>query len=242
MNESLAVLVRSIVAFFSLLIFTRILGKEQISQLTFFDYVLGITIGSIAGTLSTDLTSKAFPHWIGLLTWVALGFLLEIICMKSRYAAKFLEGEPTIVIMNGKIMEKALKKMQMRATDIMALLRNQGAFDLNQVEFAIMEPNGGLSVSKKAEHLPLTPKDMNIPVTSSGISTELIYDGIIIDENLRQMNKSKKWLMNELQKHGISSEKEVFFAALNSDGSLYIDEYKDKIKKVTDIGDYDGPF
>ena len=227
MNEGLVVFVRSIIAFFSLLIFTRLLGKEQISQLTFFDYVLGITIGSIAGTLTTDLSSRALPHWIGLLTWAALGYLLEIISLKSRYAAKYLEGEPTIVIMNGKIME---------------LLRNKDVFDVNQVDFAIMEPNGQLSVLKKPEHLPLTPKDMNIQVTPSGIAVELIYDGVIIEENLRQMGKTRDWLMKELRKHGISDETEVFFAALNSAGSFYIDKYRDHIRKITDIGDYKGPY
>ena len=102
MNEGLVVLVRSIIAFFSLLIFTRIIGKEQISQLTFFDYVLGITIGSIAASLTTDLSSSAWPHWVGLITWAALGYLMEIVTLKWRYAAKVLEGEPVIVIITEK--------------------------------------------------------------------------------------------------------------------------------------------
>jgi uncharacterized membrane protein YcaP (DUF421 family) len=150
LNEGLVVLVRSIIAFFSLLIFTRIIGKEQISQLTFFDYVLGITIGSIAASLTTDLSSRAWPHWVGLITWAALGFLMEIITLKWRYAAKVLEGEPDIVIMNGKILEKTLKKSKYRVSDILELLRNQGVFDLNEVSYAIMESNGRLSVTEKA--------------------------------------------------------------------------------------------
>lgn len=242
MNEGLVVLVRSIIGFFSLLIFTRIIGKEQISQLTFFDYVLGITIGSIAASLTTDLSSRAWPHWIGLITWAALGYLMEIVTLKWRYAAKVLEGEPVIVIMNGKIMEKALKKAKYRVSDILELMRNQGVFDPNEVDFAIIESNGRLSILKKAEHLPLTPKDMNIPVKNSGISTELIYDGILIEENLRQLNKDKEWLMNELNEHGISNISEVFLVTLNPEGSIYIDKYDDHITKVTDIGDYKGPF
>lgn len=242
MNEGLVVLVRSIIGFFSLLIFTRIIGKEQISQLTFFDYVLGITIGSIAASLTTDLSSRAWPHWIGLITWAALGYLMEIVTLKWRYAAKVLEGEPVIVIMNGKIMEKALKKAKYRVSDILELMRNQGVFDPNEVDFAIIESNGRLSILKKAEHLPLTPKDMNIPVKNSGISTELIYDGILIEENLRQLNKDKEWLMNELNEHGINNISEVFLVTLNPEGSIYIDKYDDHITKVTDIGDYKGPF
>lgn len=242
LNEGLVVLVRSIIGFFSLLIFTRIIGKEQISQLTFFDYVLGITIGSIAASLTTDLSSRAWPHWIGLITWAALGYLMEIVTLKWRYAAKVLEGEPVIVIMNGKIMEKALKKAKYRVSDILELMRNQGVFDPNEVDFAIIESNGRLSILKKAEHLPLTPKDMNIPVKNSGISTELIYDGILIEENLRQLNKDKEWLMNELNEHGINNISEVFLVTLNPEGSIYIDKYDDHITKVTDIGDYKGPF
>lgn len=220
MNEGLVVAVRSVIGFFSLLIFTRIIGKEQISQLTFFDYVLGITIGSIAASLTTDLSSRAWPHWIGLLSWAALGYLMELITLKWRYAAKYLEGEPTIVIMNGKIMEKSLKKMKYRVSDIMALLRNKGVFDLNQVDFAIIKPNGQISVLKKPEHMPLTPKDMQIKVMPNGISTELIYDGIIIEENLTQLNKDKAWLLKELNKQGIKDVSEVFLATLNPAGSL----------------------
>ncbi|HHU48723.1 MAG TPA: DUF421 domain-containing protein [Clostridiales bacterium] len=242
MAEGLVVIVRGIIGFFTLLIFARLLGKEQISQLTFFDYVLGITIGSIASELTVDLSSRAWSHWVGLATWAALGFLLEIITLRWRFAAKFIEGEPTIVIMNGKIMENALKKMQLRVSDILQLLRNKDVFDLQQVDFAVLEPNGQLSVLKKPEHRNLTPKDMNIATEATGISTELIYDGIIIEENLRQLNKDKKWLADELKKHGLEDASEAFIVTLNPAGSLYIDKYEDHIKKITDIGDYKGPY
>ena len=181
----MVVLVRSIIGFFTLLIFAKLLGKQQISQLAFFDYVLGITIGSIAASLTTDLSSRAWPHWIGLLVWAVLGYLMEYITMKWRYAAKYIGGEPTIVIMNGKIMEDALRKMKYTVSDVMELLRNKDIFDLTQVDFAIIEPNGQLSVLKKPEYEPLTAKDMNITKTSTGISTEIIYDGILIQENLK---------------------------------------------------------
>lgn len=242
MNEGLVVFVRAIIAFFSLLIFAKLLGKEQISQLTFFDYILGITIGSIATEVTVDLSSRAWPHWVGLFTWAALSYIMEVVSLKWRYAAKIIEGEPTIVIMNGMIMENVLKKMKFRATDILELLRNQGVFDPNEVDFAIIEPNGNLSVLKKPEFLPLTPKDMNIQVSPTGISTELIYDGIIIEENLRQMNKDKKWLINQLKKQGIKDVSEVFLVTLNDAGSMYVDKYDDHIKKVKDIGDYKGPY
>ena len=139
-------------------------------------------------------------------------------------------------------MEYALRKMQYRASDIMELLRNKDVFDLNEVDFAIVEPNGQLSVLKKAEYQTLTAKDMKINKKPSGISTELIYDGILIQENLRQLNKDEKWLKNQLKSQGIKDISEVFLATLNPAGSLYVDKYEDHIKKVTDIGDYKGPY
>lgn len=242
MNEGLVVIVRAIISFFSLLIFTKILGKEQISQLTFFDYIVGITIGSIASEATVDLSSRIWPHFMGLLSWAALALLMQYISLKSRYLAKVIEGEPVIVIMNGKIMDNVLKKMKFRISDILELLRNQGIFDLNEIDYAILEPNGSLSVLKKPEYLPLTPKDMNIEVKATGISTELVYDGKLIEQNLRQMNKDMKWLMNKLKKYGIKDVSEAFLVTLNDAGSIYVDKYDDKIKNVKDIGDYKGPY
>lgn len=238
----MVVLVRSIISFFTLLIFARLLGKEQISQLTFFDYVLGITIGSIAASLTTDLSSRAWPHWIGLLCWAGLGYLMELISMKWRYAAKYIEGEPTVIIMNGKILESTLKKMKYRVSDVLLLLRNKDIFDVSEVDVAIIEPNGQLSVLKKPENEPLTAKDMNIKKQKKGISTEIIYDGILFEENLRQLKKDKEWLMKELKKKGIHRISDVFLATLNKGGTLYIDKYEDHIQKPLDMGDYKGPY
>lgn len=242
MSEGLVVIVRSVIGFFSLLIFARIIGKSQISQLTFFDYVLGITIGSMAASLATDLSSRAWPHWVALVSWAALGYFMEKITVKWRYASKFFEGEPVIVMMNGKIMEEVLKKMNYTVSEVMGLLRNKGIFDPNQVDFAILEPNGQLSVLQKPQYLPLTPKDMKLNVSSSGISSELIYDGIIVDQNLRQLKKNRKWLLKELEKQGIHDVSEVFFASLNPAGSLYVDRYEDRLQTPLDIGDYKGPY
>ncbi len=242
MSEGLVVAVRAVISFFTLLIFAKILGKQQISQLAFFDYVLGITIGSIAAELTIDLSSRAWPHWVGLLTWAILGYLMEWITLKWRYAAKYIEGEPAIIIMNGKIMENVLRKMRFTVSDVMELLRNKDIFDLSQVDFAILESNGQLSVLRKPEYEPLTAKDMKISKKPSGISTELIYDGILIEENLRQLNKDTKWLMKQLKAQGIKDISEVFLATLNPAGSFYVDKYEDHIKKITDIGDFKGPY
>ena len=192
LNEGLMVLGRGIIGFFTLLIFTRILGKQQISQLTFFDYVVGITIGSIASSLTTDLTSRAWPHWVGLITWTALCFTLQLITLKSKAAEKYLDGEPTIVITNGKILEKSMKKFRYTIGDLLEQLRDKGVFDLEEVAYAILEKDGQLSILKKTECDPVTPKDLNIKTSAAGIDFEIIYDGAILQDNLASINRNEK--------------------------------------------------
>lgn len=227
MNEGIVVFVRSIIGFFTLLIMARILGKQQISQLTFFDYVLGITIGSIAATLSVDLSSRAWPHWVGLVVWALIVWALQLVTIKYRSVAKYIVGQPTVVIMNGQLMEEAMRSIRYTLSDVLEQLRDKGVFDLKQVAFAVVENNGKVSVLLKPEFLPATPRDLNLATQSSGLSTELIYDGIIIEDNLKQANVDQLWLEKELKKKGIDSISEVFLAALDSSGNLYLDTYKD---------------
>lgn len=237
MNEVLVVSVRGIMSFFSLLIFTRILGKQQISQMTFFDYVAGITIGSIAASMTVDVSVRAWPQFFGLFIWAALVFLLQVVAMKWRWASKYIDGEPTVVIMNGQIMETALRGTRYRVSDLLEELRLLGVFDLAQVEFAVLETKGRISVLLKSQHQPVTPKDMNIPTEYQGITTELIYDGIIVDSNLDQVHLDRKWLKKELRKKGIHDPREVFLATLDTSGNLYVDTYKDHVTSPVDISD-----
>lgn len=237
MNEACVVAVRGVISFFTLLIFTRILGKQQISQLTFFDYILGITIGSTASSLTTDLTSRAWPHWVGLLTWTAAVLLLQVITIKWRKASKFIDGEPTIVIQEGKIMEETMKKMQYRMDDLYEQLRQKEVFDVMEVKLAILEKDGQVSVLKKPEFCQVTIQDLNLPTRDKGMATELIYSGIVIEENLKQMNHDRKWLCDELKKHNINAPSEVFFLTVNSDGTLYIDKYADHLQSAIRIDD-----
>ncbi|MFU0825640.1 DUF421 domain-containing protein [Clostridium sp.] len=230
MNEALIVLVRGIIGFFSLLIFARVLGKQQISQLTFFDYILGITIGSTASTLTTDLTSTVWSHWVGLLTWTVLSLILQFIALKSKKASEYLDDKPTIIIMNGKILESSMKKLRYRLSDLLEQLRDKGVFDLTQVAFAILEKDGQLSILKKPEYDPVTPKNLNLTVPPSYLSSELIYDGIVIEENLKKVNKDMKWLDLQLKAHNVKHISDVFVATYNPPDSIYIDLYEDHIQ------------
>ncbi|MGH4122883.1 MAG: DUF421 domain-containing protein [Clostridium sp.] len=230
MNEGLIVLVRGVIGFFTLLIFTRILGKQQVSQLTFFDYVVGITIGSTASSLTTDLTSRAWPHWVGLFTWTALCLILQLITLKSKTAEKYLDGQATIVIINGKILEESMKKFRYTIGDLLSQLRDKGIFDLEQVAYAILEKDGQLSILKKPECDPVTPRDLNIKTSAASIDFEVIYDGSIVPDNLESIHRSEKWLMTKLKKKGISDASQVFLATYNATSGLHIDLYDDHMK------------
>jgi uncharacterized membrane protein YcaP (DUF421 family) len=144
--------------------------------------------------------------------------------------------------MNGKILDNNMRKLRYNATNLMQQLRSKDIFDMSEVHYAILEANGELTVLKKPELQPLTPKDMNITVPNTGIGIELIYDGIVVDLNLKQINRDRKWLKAQLKKQGVKDPAEVFLATYEASGKLYIDKYNDKIQKEIIIGDYKGPY
>lgn len=242
MDETLVVLVRGIIGFITLLIFARVLGKQQISQLTFFDYVLGITIGSVAATFTTNLNSRAWIEWFGLFIWTMATLIVQLVVIRSRYLDKFMGSQPAIVIMNGQIMEAAMKKSRYRLSDLLEQLRLKDVFDISQVEFAIVETNGQLSVLKKSQYQPATPKDLQIPTSYQGLSVELIYSGILVEENLKNLHLDRPWLEAKLSAMGIDNIADVFFASLDTQGTLYVDTYKDHIKTPIDVSDFKGPY
>ena len=163
--------------------------------------------------------------------------IMQILSLKSRYFAKFIEGEPTFVIMNGKILEKFMRGMRYRLEDLLEQLRLKDVFDLSEIEFAVLEKNGSLSVLKKSQNQPVTPKDLNLPTEYKGISSVLIYDGAIMKQNLRRMNLEQSWLENELNKQGIKEVSAVFLASLETSGNLYVNTYADQIGNATEPGD-----
>ncbi len=233
-NEALVVLARSIVAFSTLFIFARLLGRQQVSQLTFFDYILGISIGSIAASLSVDLGSRAWPHWVGLAVWTLAVLGIQIASTKSTAAAKIFVGEPVVVISKGKLLEETMGRMRYTTGEILEQLRNQGIFDISTVEFAVMESDGQLSVLLKPEYRPATVQDLGLRPQGGGMSAQLIYDGQVMEENLKVAGVDQAWLAKQLQEQGINNASEVFLASYHpSTKKLFIDRYEDGIDTST---------
>lgn len=230
MPEFALILIRSIGAFLILLFLTRIMGKKQLSQLTFFDYCVGITIGSIAATMSVDQNVKISNGVVSLTIWGIFPICLAFIGMKSRGFLHFTDGKPSIIIKNGEVFEKSMKKNQLAIDELMMLLREKGVFKVADVEMAIMETNGELSVMRKTEQQPITPKMLGMVVEREHAPNLLIVDGKIINKNISTLGYSQEWLLGEIQKQGATDESDVFLAQIDSKGNLYVDFYNEKTK------------
>ncbi len=233
----LEVALNAFIVYFILLVLMKLVGKHEISQLTFFDFIVAITIGSIAASVTVDHELPLSHALTSMIIWAGLTFLLDFISQKSLRARKLLQGEPTIVVQNGKILEKNMAKMRYNLNDLLMQLRSKSVFNLSEVEFAIAEPNGELSVLLKSQDRPLTPKDCGLGTGYEGLPAELIVDGDIIEENLKEVGLSKEWLYGELRRRGIADESHVTFASLETDGTLYVATRQDDPEHLQKVED-----
>ncbi|MFB8374451.1 DUF421 domain-containing protein [Paenibacillus taichungensis] len=241
MEETWVVAVRSIIAFLTLIIYTRVLGKQQMGNLTYFDYINGITIGSIAGTFATDLSSKAWIHFVALTIFTIITIIFQYITLKNRTISKLMDSDPTLIIQNGKILEQNLHKMRVKFDELTMMLRQKDVFDITTLDYAILEPDGSLSVVLKPENQPVTAKDMHMHPPKNKLMTEIIIDGLLIKQNLEERNKDTNWLSEQLKKQKVTIQ-DIAFAAILPNDKLYIDLFEDKITEKIDMGDYEGPF
>ncbi|QSO48277.1 DUF421 domain-containing protein [Alicyclobacillus mengziensis] len=224
------VLYQSVIAFAFLFLLARLLGKRQVAQLNFFDYIAGITIGNIAASWSLD-EIRNLHAIISLVIWTGLSLLLSFVQRKSRRARLLLDGRPTVLIRNGNVLEDNLRKANLDLEEMMLLLRQKSAFKVADVEYAILETNGTLNVMKKTELEPLTPKDAGIQVLPEREPRVLIVDGHVIQASLERSGYSREWLLGEIMKQGATDFKDVFLAQVDSNGSLYVDLYRDQQKE-----------
>jgi len=214
--------IRTFLGFFILLALTRLLGKKQLSQLTIFTYITGIALGSMAGEMVIHSDVKIMNGVIGMALWCALVLLIEFVSLKSARARVLMDGEPAIVIKRGQIIEKALKKQRLNLDDLSMQLRLSQVFSILDVEYAILEPNGELTVMKKPGKDPVTKNDMQIAPQPAGMPSEIIADGKVVKKNLPELGYTRLELENELRKQGVTDMKAVLYAELQQDRSLHI--------------------
>lgn len=231
MPEYVEVAGRAILSFIVLFSLARILGKKQISQLTFFDYVVGIVIGDMASQVAIDTSMKIVNGLIGLVVYTLLSLILAYGAIKSFKFRDLVESSPSILIKDGKIMEKGLFKHKMTYDDLMNGLREKDAFMIEEVEMAILETNGQISVMKKPEFQSLTPKDIGLRMKPDHAPSLIIIDGTLLEKRLKSLGCTKDWLLSEIKKKGANHFEDVFLAQINSNGNVYVDLYEDNEKE-----------
>ena len=200
---------RAIVSVLVLFILTRLMGKRQMSQLTFFDYVAGISIGSIAAELAVNPSTGYTEGLTGLVIYAIFPILLAYISLKSPLARKLFDGQPIMLIQDGQILEKNLKKSKMNINDLLEECRLKDVFNISEIKYAIFETDGKLSLLLKSNQ-------------EEGPCTNVIIDGKIIKTNLLYLNKDESWVHTQLMNKGISNYSEVLLAFLDSNQQLHI--------------------
>ena len=224
MPEWLQVGLRTIMAVFVLFFMTRLLGKRQVSQLSTFEYITGISIGNLAAYLSLDTDN----HWVlgltALFVWVAFSLTIEWVQLKSKRGRDFFDGKATVLIQNGKILEQNLRKERTSSDELLEMLRRNNVFNIDTVEFAILDTSGELNVLLKKEHQPLTPKDIGLPVQHEAAPMTVIMDGQVLADSLKKVGLNENWLNAKLKQLGTSPEN-IFLAQVDSNNKLYLDPY-----------------
>lgn len=231
MTADLGVSIRTLFILILLLLITRILGRRTLSELTFYDFVIGLILGNIGASIITDQIS--IRNGILVLVVSTLWVLaINIVSLKSVPARKLIEAEPLLVINKGQILENNLKKRYYNVNDLLEMLREQGTFDPNQVEIALIEADGHLSVLKKQEYQSPNIKDLNIPIqsqhlASSLVGKEIIIDGRVLDQGLSLSGLTLDQLKVQLSAMGITTIDDVVLALITPEGKLYVDKKKD---------------
>ena len=199
--EIIKVILTSLLSVAALFVITKIMGHKQVAQLDFFDYVSGITIGSIGAELATDPESPEKPL-IALVIYGLVSMTLNLMTHKLPRTRKYINGTPTILMNNDKLYRKNLKMAKLDLSEFLLLCREQGYFDLNEIETAVLEHNGKLSILPKAANRPMTPEDLKITATATHIGVEVIMDGRVMGENLSRINKNRNWLEKQCKSQG----------------------------------------
>ena len=222
MPEILSLLIFSLSSVAYLFVISKLLGKKQIAQLEFVDYVIGISIGSIAAEMSTDLIDTPFYYYLIAMTVFFL-FDLSITFFGRKGAFKnFLKGRPLLIINEGKVDYNILSKSKLDINEVITLCRNQGYFDLQDIAFAIFENNGALSILPKGEKRPIVISDIKENFEQPSLPTYLVVDGKIVKETLLEIQKTNEWAMKKLK---VNSKKELSNIILAT-----YDELNDSVK------------
>lgn len=228
MPDWLQVILQTLGVVIVLFFLMKILGKRQISQLSLYEYVTGITIGSLAGYVPLEM-EKWHLGLLSLIVWVLIIIGVEYLQLRGKRLRDWLDGKQTVLIKDGKLLDENFKKERLTIDELLVELRKRDVYKLADIEIATMEPNGTINVLVKKEHRPLTAKMLGLNVGQEKDPQLVIVDGTIRDDGLSRQGLSREWLYLELEKQGIALEN-VFVAQVDSDGQLFVDVYDDQMQ------------
>lgn len=209
--------VASVIALFFL---TKLMGQKQISQLNLFDYINGITIGSIAAEMATSLEHDLWLPLTAMAVYTLFSLLLSLLERKSLTFNKFFVGNPNVLLEDGVLYQKNLQKAHLSITEFLSQCRVNGYFDLSALQTAILEPNGSISFLPKSGERPATPSDLQLATEQAQLLPNVIVDGKILYSNLRALGLDEIWLLDTLQAQGIRCAADVLLAVVNDKKEL----------------------
>lgn len=228
MDNLISICLRTILILIILFFITKLLGKKQISQLNLFDYIVGITIGSIAADISLDLEKNLIAGIVSLILYGIISYIIAKVTMKSVKLRRFISGVPTILMENGKIIESGLKKSKLDINDFLAEARTNGYFDLDEIDTAIMEINGSVSFLPKEKDKPSSKNDVNAKLKNTGMIANVIIDSKYMENNVKAIGKDKEWLDHELKILGYKNYNNILLATCDNNSKIIV--YKKNVK------------
>ena len=230
--EAFKIIPRSVVSLILLFLITKLMGKKQVSELSLFDYVIGISIGNYTAEMVMNFDYQYINGIIAILTFGIISYLASVLTMKNMSLRRFLIGVPTIIIDEGKISLEALKKAKLDINDFLEQCRGEGYFDVSEISSAILEVNGKISILPKRDYQIPTLKDLKIKANKEYLSVNVIIDGNLMENNLKNSNKNKAWLDKELEKQGYNGYENILLATITNDSLNIFDKDTKTPKKV----------
>ena len=230
--EAFKIIPRSVVSLIILFLITKLMGKKQVSELSLVDYVIGISIGNYTAEMVMNFDYQYINGIIAILTFGIISYLVSVLTMKSMSLRRFLIGVPTIIIDEGKISLEALKKAKLDINDFLEQCRGEGYFDVSEISSAILEVNGKISILPKRDYQIPTLKDLKIKANKEYLSVNVIIDGNLMENNLKNSNKNKAWLDKELEKQGYNGYENILLATITNDSLNIFDKDTKTPKKV----------
>ncbi len=230
--EVISIIITSLGALITLFLLTKLMGYREMSQLSMFDYINSITIGSIAAEMATSLENDFVKPLTAMVVFALFDVFLSIIKNKSIKLRRFVEGKPVILYFNGTLYKSNLKKAKIAIGEFLEQCRVNGYFDLSTIYAAVLEANGKLSILPKESERPVAPKDLQLSLNQASLNANVIIDGHVMPENLRHTGKNEKWLMSQLSAYGISQISEVLLATCDADNKISVYKKVDKEMKV----------